>query len=86
MERDLEKEYIVEEIIRDDDNITSLYLNQSGEGDERTRGDGSGEGDERTRGDGSGEGDELDHRGDRSGEGEGDDSEGEAHGAEVYIY
>ena len=74
MERDLEKEYIVEDIIRDDDDITSIYLNQSGEGDERTRGDGSGEGDEQ------------DHRGDRSGEGEGDDSEGEAHGAEVYIY
>ena len=74
MERDLEKEYIIEDIIRDDDDITSLYLNQSGEGDEQNRGDGSGEGDEQ------------DHRGDRSGEGEGDDSEGEAHGAEVYIY
>ena len=36
MEQDLEKEYIVEDIIRDDDDITSLYLNQSGEGDERT--------------------------------------------------
>ena len=75
MERDLEKEYIVEDIIRDDDDITSLYLNQFGEGDEQNRGDGSGEGDEQ------------DHRGDGSGEGEGDDSdEGEADGAEVYIY
>jgi hypothetical protein len=75
MERDLEKEYIVEEIIRDDEDITSLYLNQSGEGDERTRGDASGEEDEQ------------DNRGDGSGEGEGDDCEGEAHdAAEVYIY
>ena len=74
MERDLEQEYLVEEIIRDDDDITSLYLNQSGEGDERTRGDGSDEEDDQ------------DHRGDGSGEGEGDDYEGEAHGAEVYIY
>jgi hypothetical protein len=40
MERDLEQEYLVEEIIRDDDDITSIYLNQSGEGDKRTRGDG----------------------------------------------
>ncbi|KAK1597822.1 hypothetical protein QYE76_017498 [Lolium multiflorum] len=75
MERDLEKEYIIEDIIRDDDDITSLYLNQSGEGDEQNHGDGSDEGDEQ------------DHHGDGSGEGEGDDSdEGEADGAEVYIY
>ena len=74
MERDLEQEYLVEEIIRDDDDITSLYLNQSGEGGERTRGDGSDEEDDQ------------DHRGDGSGEGEGDDCEGEAHHVEVYIY
>ena len=74
MERDLEKEYTIEDIIRDDEDVTSLYLNQSGEGDEQNRGDGSGQGDEQDRGDGSGEG-------------EGDDSdEGEADGAEVYIY
>ena len=71
MERDLEKEYNVEDIIRDDEDVTSLYLNPSGEGDEQNRGDGPG--------------DEQDQR-DGSGEGEGDDSdEGEADG-EVYIY
>ena len=71
MERDLEKEFLVEEIIRDDEDITSLYLNQSGEGDDRTRGDASGEEDEQ----------------DNRGDGSGDDCEGEAHdAAEVYIY
>ena len=73
MERDLEKEYLVEEIIHDNEDVTSLYLNQSGEGDEQNRGDDSGQGDEQDQRDGSGEG-------------EGDDSdEGEADG-EVYIY
>ncbi len=73
MERDLEKEYIVEDIIRDDEDVTSLYLNQSGEGDEQNRGDASGQGDEQDQRDGSSEG-------------EGDESyEGEADG-EVYIY
>ena len=73
MERDLEKEYIIEDIIRDDEDVTSLYLNQSGEGDEQNRGDGSGQGDEQDQRDGSGEG-------------EGDDSDEGAADGEVYIY
>ena len=73
--RDVEKENMLEDIIRDgdDEDVTSLFLNPSGEGDEQNRRDGSGEGDEQDQRDGSGEG-----------EGDGSD-EGEADG-EVYIY
>ena len=84
MKRDLEKEYIVEDIIRDDEDVTSLYLNQSGEGDEQNRGDGSGEGDEQDQRDGSGEGE-----GDGSDEGEADGVGGTlsiTKSSEVYIY
>jgi hypothetical protein len=47
-DRDLEKEYMLEDIIcdGDDEDVTLLFLNLSHEGDEQSRSDGSGEGDE----------------------------------------
>ena len=88
--RDEDQENILEGMIREgDDDVTSLYLNNSGEGDqELDRRDGSGEGEA----DGSGEGEA-----DCSDEGEADGSdEGEADGSggtlnitnsgEVHIY
>jgi hypothetical protein len=71
------KENMIDEMIRDgDDDVTSLFLNNSDEGDEQNRRDGSNEGNEQDQRDGSSEGE-----GDGSDEGEGDGSdEGEAKG------
>jgi hypothetical protein len=70
LERDEIEENIIEDIIRDnDDDVTSLFLNNSGEGDEQNRRDGSDEGE------GVGEG-----GGASEGEGAGSD-EGEADGS-----
>ena len=46
--RDVGKEYMLEDIIRDgdDEDVTSLFRNPSGEGDEQNQRDVSGEGDE----------------------------------------
>ncbi len=66
-DRDVEKEYILEDIIRDDEDVTSLYLNPSGEGDEQNRGDGSGDKQDQRDGSGEGEGD-----GEAVGEADGD--------------
>jgi hypothetical protein len=45
--RDEDQENIIEDIIRDgDDDVTSLFLKNSGEGDYQNRRDGSDEGDE----------------------------------------
>jgi hypothetical protein len=65
------QENIIEDIIRDnDDDVTSLFLNNSGEVDEQNRRDGSGEGEGAGEGGGAGEG-----------EGAGSD-EGEADGSD----
>ena len=76
--RDEVEETILQDMIRDGgDDVTSLFMNPSGEGDERNRRDGSGD-----------EGAEQDRR-DGSGEGEGDDSDRTlniTNSGEVYIY
>jgi hypothetical protein len=87
LERDEDQEKIIEDIICDgDDNATLLFLNNSGEGDDQNRRDGSDEGDEQDRRDGSGEGEGISSGFD----------EGEANGfggtlnitmsSEVYVY
>jgi hypothetical protein len=69
--RDEFEENIIEDIIRDnDDDVTSLFLNNSSEGDEQNRRDGSDEGEGAGEGGGIGEG-----------EGAGSD-EGEADGSD----
>jgi hypothetical protein len=53
--RDKDQENIIEDIIRDgDDDVTLLFLKNSGEGDDQNRRDGSDEGDEQDRRYGSG--------------------------------
>jgi hypothetical protein len=53
--RDEFQENIIEDIIRDnDDDVTSLFLNNSGEGDGQNRRDGSGEGGGAGEGEGAG--------------------------------
>jgi hypothetical protein len=83
--RDEDQENMIEDIIRDgDDNVSSLFLNNSGEGDDQNRRDGPDEGDEKDRRDGFGEGE-----GDGSDEGEADGSGGTldiTKSGEVYIY
>jgi hypothetical protein len=69
--RDKFQENIIKDIIRDnDDDVTLLFLNNSGEGDKQNRRDGSDEGE------GAGEG-----GGTTEGEGAGSD-EGEANGSD----
>jgi hypothetical protein len=61
LERDEEKENMIKHMIRDgDDNVTSLFSKNYGEGDDQNRRDGSNEGDEQDRRDGSGEGESDD--------------------------
>jgi hypothetical protein len=78
LRRDEVKENIIEDIIRDgDDDVTSLFLNNSGQGDEQNRRDGSDEGE------GTGEGEGTDS------EGEADGSSGTLNitkSGEVYVY
>jgi hypothetical protein len=82
--RDKDQENIIEDIIRDrDDDVTSLFLNNSHEGDDQNQRDGSDGGDEQDQRDGSGEGE-----GASSDEGEADDSGGTLNNTksdEVYI-
>jgi hypothetical protein len=55
--RDEIQENIIEDIIRDnDDDVTSLFLNNSSEGDDQNRRDGSDEGEVAGEGGGAGEG------------------------------
>jgi hypothetical protein len=55
--RDEFQENIIEDIIHDnDDDVNSLFLNNSGEGDEQNRRDGSDEGEGAGEGRGTGEG------------------------------
>jgi hypothetical protein len=57
LRRDEIQENIIEDIIRDgDDDVTSLFLNNSGEGEEQNRRDGSDEGEGAGEGGGAGEG------------------------------
>jgi hypothetical protein len=54
--RDELQENIIEDIIHDnDDDVTLLFLNNSGEGDEQNRRDGSDEGEGASEGGGAGE-------------------------------
>jgi hypothetical protein len=70
--RDESQENIIEDIIRDgDDDVTSLFLNNSDEGDEQNRRDGSDEGEGVGDGEGAGEGEGV-----GSNEGEADGSGG----------
>jgi hypothetical protein len=70
LERDEFQENIIEDIIRDnDDDVTSLFLNNSGEGDEQNLRDGSDEREGAREGGGTGEGEGAD-----SDEGEADGS------------
>jgi hypothetical protein len=82
--RDEDQENMIEDIIRDrDDDVTSLFLNNSGERDDKNRRDGSDEGDEQDQRGGSSEGE-----GDSSNEGEADGSGGTLNitmSGEVYI-
>jgi hypothetical protein len=72
LRRDEDQENIIEDIICDgDDNVTSLFLNNSGEGDDLNRRDGSDERDDQDRRGGSDEGECAD-----SDEGEADGSSG----------
>jgi hypothetical protein len=83
--RDEDQENIIEDIIRDgDDDVTSLFLNNSSAGDVQNRRDGSDEGDEQDQRDGSGE-----RGGAGSDEGEADGSGGTLNitkSGEVYVY
>jgi hypothetical protein len=83
--RDEDQENIIEDIIRDgDDDVTSLFLNNSGEGDVQNRRDGHDEGDEQDQRDDSGE-----REGTGSDEGEADGSGGTLNitkSGEVYVY
>ncbi len=83
--RDDFQENIIEDIIRDnnDDDVTSLFLNNSGEGDEQNHRDGFDEG-EGAREDGTGEVEGA-SEGEGAGEGEGAEDEGEGAG-EVNVY
>jgi hypothetical protein len=54
--RDEFQENIIEDIHDNDDDVTSLFLNNSGEGDEQNRRDGSDEGEGAGEGGGTGEG------------------------------
>jgi hypothetical protein len=82
--RDEEKENMIKDMIRDGHNdVTSLFLNNCGEGDDQNQRDGSDEGDEQDRRDGSGEGE-----GDDTDEGEADGSGGTLNitkSSEVYL-
>jgi hypothetical protein len=83
--RDEDHENIIEDIICDgDDDVTSLFLNNSGEVDDQNRRDGSDEGDEQERRDGSDEGEGAD-----SDEGEANGSGGTLNitkSSEIYVY
>jgi hypothetical protein len=69
--RDEFQENIIKDIIRDNDgDVTLLFLNNSGEGDEQNRRDGSNEGEGAGEGGGTGEGE-----GAGSNEGEADGSD-----------
>jgi hypothetical protein len=80
LRRDEFQENIIEDIIHDnDDDVTSLFLNNSGEGDDQNRRDeGEGAGSDDGEGAGEGEGAGFDE-GEGTGEGEGA-SEGEGAG------
>jgi hypothetical protein len=81
--RDEFQEDIIEDIIHDnDDDVTSLFLNNSGEGDEQNRRDGFDEGEGVGEDGGTGEGEGVREDG-SAGEGEGVGSdEGEADGSD----
>jgi hypothetical protein len=83
LERDEFQEDIIEDIIRDnDDNVTLLFLNNSGEGDEQNRRDSSDEGEGARVDGGTGEGEGArEDGGAREGEGA-DSDEGEADGSD----
>jgi hypothetical protein len=56
LRREEDQENIIEDIIFDgDDDVTSLFLNNSGEGDDQNRRDGSDEGEGTDEGEGAGE-------------------------------
>jgi hypothetical protein len=84
---DLERDEFQEDIIKDishdnDDDVTSLFLNNSGEGDKQNCRDGFDEGEGAREDGGTGEGEGAGEDG-GTGEGEGADSdEGEANGSD----